>query len=342
MKTRKNGIRANSPAHSNLCSRQKKRRKIRSSQKFRIRLVCLCVFFLFAACTGIYVLFQNYPVLESRLLPADYDTSGNLPVLSSQTAVLMEEESGTILGTKNPDLKTYPASLTKIMTAVVFLERLSSLQETVTFQPDMFPELTAQNASVAGFAASETVPAKDVLYGMLLPSGADCCIAAADYISGSETAFVRLMNEKAADLGMKNTHFQNSTGLHDAKHYSTARDLAVLLKYALQNEDFRAAFTSDVWRTSKDTFHPDGLLLYSTMFQKLPETSFAGGKILGGKTGYTEEAGLCLASLAQIHDKNYLLVTTGASGSHETEPFHILDAVSVYGQLPECYLNIIT
>lgn len=179
---------------------------------------------------------------------------------------------------------------------------------------------------------------KDLLYGILLPSGAECCMAFADRIAGSEEAFVDMMNEKATEIGMSNTHFCNATGLHNPDHYSTVKDISILLKYALQYEDFRQAFSSSRYSTRPTNQHPDGFTFRSTMFKYMDSTEVVGGEIIGGKTGYTEEAGLCLASLAEVDGKEYILVTAKANGTHQTEQFHILDAINVYSQIGE--LNI--
>lgn len=134
---------------------------------------------------------------------------------------------------------------------------------------------------------------------------------------------------------MKNTHFCNSTGLHEPEHYSTVKDMAVLLQYAVKNETFREVFTSKSYSAAPSEVHPEGFTFTSTMFRHLDGTEVTGGTLLGGKTGYTPEAGLCLASLAEISGKEYILVTAGAEGSHETEPYHILDAVNVYSKIGE-------
>lgn len=264
----------------------------------------------------------------------DPDTSmPDLSDLYSSHAVLAEADTGRILAERGGSDKIYPASLTKIMTALLVVERTDSLDETVTLPEDIFPLLYAQDASVAGFLPGETVTLRDLLYGILLPSGAECCETCAIRIAGSEEGFVELMNEKAEELGLQHTHFCNSTGLHDKDHYSTAEDLAALLTYALKDGDFRAVFTSRRYSTQPSNRHPDGITFYSTMFKDLETDEVTNGRILGGKTGYTQEAGLCLASLAQIGDREYVLVTAKAKGDHDSSPFHILDAVKVYDQL---------
>ena len=255
--------------------------------------------------------------------------------LHSPYAVLVELDSGKVLAEHNSEDKIYPASLTKIMTAVLAIENTDDLNQTVTLPYDIFEPLYAENASMAGFQTGEEATLKELLYGILLPSGAECCIAFADRVAGSEEAFVERMNEKAAEIGMSNTHFCNVTGLHNSDHYSTVEDISVLLQYALQYEDFRQAFSSSRYSTHPTSQHPDGFTFYSTMFKYMDSTEVVGGEIIGGKTGYTEEAGLCLASLANVNGRDYLLVTAKANGTHQTEQFHILDAIDVYSQIGE-------
>ncbi len=259
----------------------------------------------------------------------------DLSGLYSPYAILAELSTGRIVAEQNSRVRMYPASMTKIMTAVLAIEHTEDLNETVTIPSDFFQALYAENASMAGFQPGEECRLKDLLYGILLPSGAECCMAFVERISGSEAEFARLMNEKAQAIGMKNTHFCNATGLHDKDHYSTAEDMAMLLRYALENETFRGAFTSRRYSVPPSNLHPSGFTFHSTMFQSLnsldrPDETDG---ILGGKTGYTSEAGLCLASLAEIDGVSYILVTAGADGDHHTDPYHVMDAVNVYGQI---------
>lgn len=257
----------------------------------------------------------------------------DLTGLYSPYAVLADLDSGDVLAEHNGQDRIYPASLTKIMTALIAIENLPDLEETVTLPTEMFRMLYIRHASLAGFEPEERVRIKDLLYGILLPSGAECCIACADRITGSEEAFVELMNEKAQELGMKDTHFTNSTGLHETDHISTAADIAQLVRYALQNDVFREIFTCKSYTTGATAVHPEGLTFENTMFHELDSDLVTGGRILGGKTGYTSEAGLCLASFGEIGGRGYVLVTAKAAGSHQTEPFHVLDAVNVYEQI---------
>lgn len=268
--------------------------------------------------------------------PVIYTDEDHLPIIDSlvsNNAVLINIDTQKVLYDKNGDETIYPASLTKIMTAIVALENLEDLNQSVTLSSGMFKGLYKEGASMAGFLPGETVPAIDLLYGMLLPSGAECCIGLAGYISGSEDAFVDLMNEKAKALGMENTHFTNVTGLHSSEHYTTVEDLALLLEYCLRSDTFREIFTSEKHSTEATNLHPGGITFYSTLFKNMTPSELRDNVILGGKTGYTAEAGLCLASLAKIHGKEYILITAGADGDHSTVQYDITDAFLIYSKL---------
>ena len=251
--------------------------------------------------------------------------------LYSQTALLMDRQTGQILSRKNAGQRIYPASLTKIMTVYLAVQELDP-ERIVTLNPSIFPSLSKQQASLAGFEPGEEVSALDLMYGALLPSGAECCVALAEAMDGSESAFVQRMNRQARSLGMENTHFVNSTGLQDDHHYSTAEDLARLLKAALEEDLFYQIFTTRSY-TATGSHHPFGISFTGTLWRFEEEAVLQNGEILGGKTGYTDQAGLCLASLAEIGGRQYLLVTTAAKGDHSSPPYHLYDALTLYGRI---------
>jgi len=252
--------------------------------------------------------------------------------LNSSNAILIRLTDHTILMQKNSEEKIYPASLTKIMTAIVAIENLPDLKEESKLTNSTFQGLYEADASMAGFQTGEKVRAID-LYGVMLPSGAECCIGLADQVEGSEQNFVKIMNQKAAVLGMDNTRFENAIGLHNENHYTTVKDLAILLSYAMQNDTFREIFTSSRHSTQPTNKHPGGITFYNTMFEELNNQNIIDGKFLGGKTGYTDEAGLCLASLAKVGNKEYILITDGAKGDHHAEQYNITDALAVYNSI---------
>lgn len=288
-----------------------------------------------------YLFVKENPLQLSKLELVDYPqlelpqkSEINLDVnLHSSNAILVNLDTNKILLDKGSDEIIYPASLTKIMTVLVAIENIPNLQEKILLPKSIFKDLYEENASMAGFLPNEEVTAEDLLYGSMLPSGADASIGLADYIAGSERKFVKLMNEKAKQLGMKNTHFKNATGLHHSDHYTSVKDISILLQYALTNNTFRDIYTAERYSIKSTNLHPEGMTLTSRMFKNLYTNENTRGEIIGGKTGYTEQAGLCLASLATINGEEYILVTVGAKGDSRTEQFNITDALAVYRQL---------
>ena len=273
---------------------------------------------------------QLFDWIEQMRKPVvkELDISG----INSPYAVLMQVRGGRVIGEINGEEQMYPASMTKIMTTILAIENLKDLNQEITITNDMVADLYVQDAMQAGFQPNETVKAIDLLYGVMLPSGAECCVALADTVAGSVSDFVTLMNEKAEKLGMTGTHFSSISGLHREDHYSTAKDIALLLRYAIKNDTFREIIESPYHSTSGTNIHPDGITFYSTMFKNLSDTSVIDGEIKGGKTGYTSQAGHCLASFAEIDGVEYILVTAGAPGTGNP---HIDDAVKLYNRLGE-------
>ncbi len=245
---------------------------------------------------------------------ADNEITGNI---SSDYAIVLDQQTGQVLGEKNADERMYPASLTKMMTAILAMENLTDYTDTITITPSMFAGLYEQNASLAGFQVGDKPTVEDIFYGIALPSGADACNAAAVTVSGSVSSFVDLMNQKAQEIGMKNTHFVNTTGLHDENHYSTARDMALLLQYCIKNEEFVKVFSSRTYTTSALASAPNGIHLQSTTWPKAMRYGISLPGMAGVKTGFTYPAGRCMAYWADVNDMHLVIVTAHAPENEE-------------------------
>ncbi len=257
---------------------------------------------------------------------------------SFTNGVLIDVKGNTVLASKDADECIFPASLTKVMTLIVTVENCDDLEGKFTMTAEILEPLILENASVAGFAPGEEVTVKDMLYGLILPSGADAAIGLAAHIAGSEDSFVELMNKKSEEMGLQYTHFINASGLHHDEHYSTCREMAEILRYAMENEIMREVLTTYQYTTSNTPEHPEGIELTSTMFSRMygdePENAF----IIAGKTGYTLEAHHCLASFAIKCEENeseddiysrkgdYILVTIGSP----TKWGAVFDAIDIY------------
>ena len=253
--------------------------------------------------------------------------------ISSKNAILYNLDNGEILYEKQADEKVSIASLTKIMTALVALENIDNLDEQVIITKNDLEGLIEANAVQAGFTVGEVVTYKDLLYGLLLPSGADAAKALARNIAGSEEAFIEKMNTKAAKLHLKSTHFSTVIGLDDTANFSTAKEVAIIFKEALQNENFKTIITTKSYTTS------DGKVKFNSTIQSSAKRfNIEIPYILGGKTGTTTDAGLCLATIAQAKDVNYMLITLGATYDKKA-PHNIEDAKTIYDYFIENYGN---
>lgn len=278
---------------------------------------------------------QAAPVSSEVVLTAGTDTAVKNPEglkakICSPNAILIRADDGKILLDKNASQRIYPASMTKIMTALLAIEEAPNLDEKITLKKPVIDNLINQDASLAGFTGGEQVSVHDLLYGVILPSGAECCISIADQFEGSERNFVCSMNMRAAQLGLSDTHFVNTTGLHDPDHYSTAKDIAALLSFAVKNPTFRKIFTTMKYTTSPTNINAEGVSFSSTMWRSLRSNQAGKANILGGKVGFTDEAGLCLASMASYGGHEYILVTAGVKNVYRGQ---IQDAETVYGSL---------
>lgn len=258
------------------------------------------------------------------------DISVSLDSLDSPYAVMIDVQTGTVIGSKKGDEVIYPASMTKVLTVLVAIEQISNLDKTINMSYDYYETLYAQDASRAGFEPGEEAKIRDLLYGALLPSGAECCMELAIQAAGSESAFADLMNQKVQELGLTQSHFTNCTGLHNDDQYTTPHEMAKILQAALNNSTFREVFTTHYYTVDPTSVHPDGFTFWSSMFKNMQADTVIGGEIKGGKTGYTNAAGYCLASMAEIEGREYIQVTAGWAQNPRVTLYHINDAFLGY------------
>ena len=217
------------------------------------------------------------------------------------------------------------ASMTKIMTAIVTLDSVSNLDDKVVIEKRDFNGLYEANASLAGFEVGEEVTYRDLLAGLLLPSGAEAASTIARVISQGEEEFVQKMNDKTIELGMQHTHFVNTTGLDIEGQYSSLEDVYIMFSYALQNDDFMNLISMRYYTTSngEHTFR-------STIQKNIDQFDIEGmDYLIGGKTGSTGDAGLCFASYGKIGEDSFILITAGAPYTRY-QPSSFLDAKKIY------------
>ena len=222
-----------------------------------------------------------------------------------------------LLYSKNDTKKTSIASLTKMMTTLVAIEEINDLDEIVTIKERDFDGTVGY--SKAGFKVGDKVTYRDLLYGIILPSGADAVNAVVNNTLGYDK-FIKKMNETAKKIGMNDTSYANPVGKDDENNYSTSSDLAKLLKYALKNETFKTIFTTKSYKTS------NGINLESTVnsYKNILNTD----EIKGAKSGFTKDAGRCLASITTLNNVDYLLVVINSS---TTNPYNaVKDTITIY------------
>lgn len=233
--------------------------------------------------------------------------------IDSSYAVMVDIDSHSILAEKNAKVRINPASMTKVLTLLVAAEHIDNLDDTFTITHEITDYSFVNGCSNAGFERDETVTVEDLLYGTILPSGAEAAVGLATYVSGSQEAFVELMNEKLDVLGLSGSaHFTNCVGIYDENHYCTAYDMAVIMEAAIDNELCRKVLSSRTYTTSETEEHPEGMIL-SNWFLRRIEDKDVGGKVAGGKTGYVSQSKSCAVSYGtDKNGKTYICVTASA------------------------------
>ena len=237
--------------------------------------------------------------------------------LYSTNYIFLDADTGQVLSAKKQDEQISIASLTKMMTVLLAIENSSSLNQTVTITDEMIDGLYEEQASVAGYVTGDTATVLDICYAAAIPSAADAANALAIQIGGSFEKFYQMMNDKAAQLGMDHTVFKSAHGLDHEGQYSTVEDVSKLLRYALQNPTFKEIFSTKEYTTQATTYYPFGIPLASTIWAYADTYGYNLTNLSGGKTGYTLQAGRCIAYWATVNDMNIIAVTAGASTNVE-------------------------
>lgn len=238
--------------------------------------------------------------------------------LECQAAMLLEMNTGSLVYGKNLDMRREPASLTKVMTCLLAMER-GNLDDKITISDTALKGLDP-NGSSAGLVEGETLTLKELLYCLMISSANDAAPVIAEYISGSQDAFVELMNQRAKELGCTGTHFANPHGLHDDDHYSTARDLSRMMLEAMKFEAFREIIATERHYLEPTNKVSEERILDTTDFfiSKKVSEQYYDSRVVGGKTGFTTPAGYCIMFVAEDEGLEYLCVILGAE-SYVTE-----------------------
>ncbi|MBQ2204794.1 MAG: D-alanyl-D-alanine carboxypeptidase [Lachnospiraceae bacterium] len=236
--------------------------------------------------------------------------------LNAKSAFVMDADSSKVLYSNNPDERLYPASLAKIMTAIIVLDEVKGNYDSlVTFSYASVTKDIDKNSVTIGASAGDQLSVKDCLYSLLLPSANDAANALAEHVAGSINDFALLMNEKAENLGLKNTHFVNPSGLHDDNQYTTASDMAKILQYAMTYPVFSQISSSISYRHApirkyKNPENSNNQVLNTNSIM-VPGSGYYYNGITSGKTGHTSLAGYNLAASAKKNGMELICVVLG-------------------------------
>ncbi|MBQ6587900.1 MAG: D-alanyl-D-alanine carboxypeptidase [Butyrivibrio sp.] len=266
--------------------------------------------------------FDGYTVEVSE--NTDYIASED--VLSTY-ALLVNLDDGTAVASKDGTVRINPASMTKILTLLVAAEHITDIDDTFEMTQAIGDFVYKHDCSAVGFEVGEKVTVQDLLYGTILPSGGDAAMCLAEYVAGSQEAFVDMMNDKLSELGLSNTaHFTNCIGIYDEDHYCTLMDMAMILKAAEENKLCHEVLQARVYTTSNTVEHPEGITI-SNWFIRRIEDKDTHGEVCGAKTGFVVQSGCCGASYQISNDgTHYICVTADAWSSWRC----IYDHVAIY------------
>ena len=268
-----------------------------------LKIVPPLVFFM---CTLFCVPAQAYA-------PSDFE-------VASEAALLISLDTKDILYSKNPNKKMYPASLTKIMTAVLVIEAVPDLdKEIVTVTADQLAQMAGVDSTSMGLKNGEQLTARQLLYMLMLGSGNDISIILSEHIAGTGTQFVARMNQKAGELQMTGTHFANPHGLHDDNHYTTANDMYKLCRYALDRPVFNEVVNATRFHMPATNKNAARIISTGNLFID-PSAGAYYKDARGIKVGFTNQAGRCFATTANRGGFNYVCILMGAPEKGKTRP----------------------
>lgn len=261
--------------------------------------ICLALVVLALTCASAYA-----------VTPSDWseENPGDLQEghLFAQSAILIDYETGEVLFEKNADARMFPASTTKIMTLMLALESGIAMDAVITI-PDQAENIPSDSSRIP-VSAGEQMSFEDLLYGFMLNSGNDGAVAIAIIVSGSEEQFVNEMNARALELGCTNTHFANSHGYHDNDHYTSARDLSIIARAAMDIPKFREIVSTPVYVMSATNKHSRREIT-SRVEMVVPDSQYYIAECTGIKTGFTGKAGQCFVGSAERGTRTVISVS---------------------------------
>lgn len=289
------------------------------------KLITICVL-LILIFTSLSVLSNTSSKVDSKSINVLKDVSQEFDFpLHSNSYMLVDLSDFKIQYAHKNDIQIYPASLTKVMTLATVLDLCEDLDDVSFVSNQQVEDLIVEDASIAELQRDYDYTIRDLLYALILPSGADAALALENYFAYRGIDLVKQMNIHAKEIGCTNTHFMNSTGLHDDDHYTSLDDLYLIVMDTLKHEEGRAMLSSLYYQLE------DGLRI-STGVRMVARTMKA--DVLGGKTGYTDEAGQNIIVLYRNKGRSFVLLLANAMGKYSNDEYwHFDDALEIFDQL---------
>jgi len=274
----------------------------------------------------IFTIFLLAGIMSPAFTASAYEVTGF--DISAQYGMLASLDTDEIIYENNIDAKLYPASITKIMTAIIILESEKyNPQAKITMTREILDMVLGTGSAVSNIREGETFYQKDLMYLILMSSAGDCTYLAAQHFGGSVDNFVKLMNDKAAELGLNNTHYTNPVGLHDAENYTTVRDIFTLTKYALKNKTFKEICETSRYTMPATNYSGERTLTSTNELQNSNNANYY-QYAKGVKTGFTDEAGRCLVSTASYGGYSYICILMKCPNDGTGK--HFKDSVELY------------
>lgn len=268
---------------------------------------------------------KEFNINDLHINELDYSEAKQLDIdLYSKEYLLIRLNDFKVLYASGNDIPIYPASLTKVLTMDSLLEICQDTNETANCSSQQREELIEDNASLAGLIPDKDYSIKELLYALILPSGGDAAVALSNYASNKGYDLVELMNQKCKQLALNNSHFTNTTGLHDDDLYTSLDDYANIVIDSLLKSDAKEILKTGEYELGNNVLKSTSLIL-----QDRDDDI----KVYGGKTGYTLEAGMNIMTLYEVNNRSYLLILANAEGSPYKHQYHVDDVNNIFDYL---------
>lgn len=303
--------------------------KIKTNKQIRL-IITLIIIFITIFCTYSQAYPNtkvNYSSTNLKIADKSPDISSEQLSLYSKAAILIDSKTGKILYEKNSHEKNYPASTTKILTAIIALEKCK-LTDQLTASYDAIMSIPS-GYSNAAIQENEVLTVEELLNVFLIHSANEAGYILAEYISGSISKFADLMNQKALEIGCENTHFTNPSGIHDENHYSTAYDMSLIAQYCMKNDEFRRLVSKTSCTISATNKYQERYFVNTNDLIR-PSSEYYYQYCIGIKTGYTRQAKNCLIAASSKDNLELITVVLGAESTETGKSARNIDTINLF------------